>query len=102
MTQGVNPVANGTIKQGLIVASVSSTSATSVAANGYASATVDCSKSGYTPIGVVGIHKTGSASGYSVPSNYYFNGNTLTVELRNTSSSAATVNIQVFVLYQKT
>lgn len=44
---------------------------TPVSASGYAEVTIDATKSGYTPIGVVGINKSGGSSVYCVPSNFY-------------------------------
>lgn len=76
-------------------------SAVSVAASSYATATVDVSKSGYTPLGILQIDKTGSASGYCVPSNWSISGNTASVFLRNTSTSAATVTLSLTILYRK-
>ena len=76
-------------------------SAVSVAASSYATATVDVSKSGYTPLGILQINKTGSASGYCVPSNWSISGNTASVFLRNTSTSAATVTVSLTILYRK-
>ena len=76
-------------------------SAVSVAASSYATATVDVSKSGYTPLGILQIDKTGSASGYCVPSNWSISGNTASVFLRNTSTSAATVTVSLTILYRK-
>lgn len=78
-----------------------SSSSVSVAASGYATATVDVSKSGYTPLGILQIDKTGSASGYCVPSNWSISGNTASVFLRNTSTSAATVTVSLTILYRK-
>lgn len=74
---------------------------TTVSASGYAEVTIDATKSGYTPIGVVGINKTGGSSVYCVPSTFYIDNGTFHMYLRNTSTSSATVTVVVSVLYQK-
>ena len=85
----------------IIETDIKTSSAVSVAASSYATATVDVSKSGYTPLGILQIDKTGTASGYCVPSNWSISSNTASVFLRNTSTSAATVTVSLTILYRK-
>ena len=85
----------------IIETDIKTSSAVSVAASSYATATVDVSKSGYTPLGVLQIDKSGASSGYCVPSNWSISGNTASVFLRNTSTSAATVTVSLTILYRK-
>lgn len=94
-------MANSTIPRQYIVGSVT-TSAISVAANGATTTlSVSASKSGYTPIGVVGYTKAGSSSGYVFLSSMYLDGTNIIYLLRNTFSSAATVTTTFYVLYEK-
>jgi hypothetical protein len=72
----------------------------SIPANGTASAKMDVSKAGYTPIGVVGFANGGSVSFYAY--EHSISGNTLTAALKSTTSSAMTVSYSVYVLYQRT
>lgn len=76
-------------------------SATSVAANSYTTIPIDVSKSGYTPLGVLLLEKTGGSSLYCVPSSWTLSGNTLSVQIRNTAAIDASVSIGVTILYQK-
>ena len=85
----------------IIETDIKTSNAISVAASSYATATVDVSKSGYTPLGILQINKSGSASGYCVPSDWSISGNTASVFLRNTSTSAATVTVSLTILYRK-
>ncbi len=60
----------------------------------------DITKNGYTPLGV--IQQFGSGTGSFAFQDYYIEGNSLIVYVRNVSSSAATLNyIKVVVLYKK-
>lgn len=72
-----------------------------LAGNTYGSVTIDVSKSGYTPIGVIGSRNTGASSGYAAPSHFQFSGNNLTVGLVNTRSSSLTITVVVTVLYER-
>lgn len=94
-------MANSTIPRQYIVGSVT-TSAISVAANGVTNTqSVSASKSGYTPIGVVGYTKSGSSSGYVFLATMYIEGTNIMYLLRNTFSSAAAVTTTFYVLYEK-
>lgn len=73
----------------------------SVPASSGASVTIDATKSGYTPVGILQINKSGGSSGYCVPSHWYVSGNNILMYLRNTYSNAATVNLTLTVLYKR-
>ena len=73
----------------------------SVPASTGASVTIDASKNGCTPVGILQINKSGSANGYCVPSLWYISGNDVYLYFRNTSSSAATVNLTLTILYKR-
>lgn len=78
--------------------------AISITKSYYGEATVNAVKSGYKPIGVLSLSKSGASSGYCVISNYYFNSaNTaLTVGMMNTNTTeTATVTVDAVLLYQR-
>ena len=65
------------------------------------------SQSGYTPVGIVGFDcsnatSSGTGIGSCVPLQFELNGSTVSWQMRNNSSSAAKIAIQVFTLYAKT
>ncbi len=71
----------------------------SVAAGTTKSYSKDVTKNGYTPLGV--IQQFGSGTGSFAFQDYYIEGNSLVVYVRNVSGSAATLNyIKVVVLYK--
>lgn len=80
-----------------------SSSSVSVSSQGFASLPINVSKSGYTPIGVLALVKSGGASGYCAISNFYFNASktTLNVDVVNTYTGTATVSVAVTILYRK-
>ena len=72
----------------------------SIAANSVAIITTDCSKNGYTAIGVVGWANSGSSGFY--PYELRVLSTNLHVHIRNvTSSIISNAGITIFVLYQK-
>lgn len=84
------------------VDSVTASSALSVSAGGFATASFSISKSGYTPLGIVGITKSGTQYTTSVLLAYYISGSTAYVTWRNTATSTgASLTTTVYVLYKK-
>lgn len=73
----------------------------SVPASTGVSVTIDASKNGCTPVGILQMNKSGSANGYCVPSLWYISSNNVYLYFRNTSSSAATVNLTLTILYKR-
>lgn len=74
----------------------------SVPASGYTQRTISgVSVAGYTPIGMVKLTKDGGSSLYCLMSNWSISGDNFSYSLRNTSTSAATVNIYPTILYVK-
>lgn len=76
----------------------------SVSANGTSTITHSCEKSGYRPIGIVGFDlDNGSSSGANVSFVFVFacriSGTTITWQVRNTTSSAAIIKLNAYVLY---
>lgn len=90
-----------TIKSKDMVVDTISKSGITLTANSFIDVIIDATKSGYKPIGVVGISKSGGASVYVVPSTFEIDGNNFKTFLRNTTNSSATVNLIIFILYQK-
>lgn len=79
-------------------------SAESVAAQSYKAITISVAKSGYKPLGVLGISKVGATSGYCLISNLFLDSSatTLTVGVMNVNNSlAATITITVDMLYER-
>lgn len=84
----------------LVIGSV--TKSVSLSAGGYGSFTVDTTKSGYTPLGVVGIAPTGGASGYARLSQFeLLNDNAIHFFVWNMYNSSVTWTIWFKVLYLK-
>ena len=57
--------------------------------------------SGYTPIGIVGIEKNGTASSYCVLYQYKIDGSNAKVYFRNVGTSDASITVTAYVLYRK-
>ena len=70
-----------------------------VAASGIGTATIETAKTGYTPIGIVGIRKSGSSHGTCAIAAYYLDGTTATILLANTSATARTITVRATILY---
>ena len=77
-----------------------SSSSISVAANTTATVTIDIAKSGYTPIGIVGIYAA-DTDVLAIHEFFLGTATTATVILRNTYSAARTTSIRVAILYRK-
>ena len=63
--------------------------------------TIPVSKTGYTPLGIVGVRKTGSGHTSAVIYQEFYDQGNAYVGLRNISSSALTVTIVVKMLFIK-
>lgn len=63
--------------------------------------TIPVSKSGYTPLGLVGVRKTGSGHTSAVIYQEFYDAGNAYVGLRNISSSALTITIAVKILFVK-
>lgn len=72
-----------------------------VGANAFVEETYNVSKSGYTPIGIITINKSGSGSGHCVISQFRISDNNAIVAIRNLNSTAATVSMSITVLYKE-
>jgi hypothetical protein len=84
------------------VDSTTAPSALSVSAGGFATASFSIAKSGYTPLGIVGITKSGTQYTTSVLLAYYISSSTAYVTWRNTATSTgASLTTTVYVLYKK-
>lgn len=95
-------ISNGSERasEGFIVENVEVASGT-IAAGDAENLSVDVTKTGYTPIGIVGVHKTGQSYGYVSISRFYASTTTAYVSIYNNYSSARTYTVSVDVLYQK-
>ena len=62
---------------------------------------IDATKAGYTPIGIIGITKTGTNSSRCFIYEYEISSNHAVVYCRNTSNTATTIRMTVDVLYVK-
>lgn len=83
-----------------------STSSYSIAANGAHTVTLTITKSGYTPLGIVGYSTSGSYSGYSVATSWYLSNRvsgsgTANAYVTNRGSTASTWTTTFYVLWQK-
>lgn len=85
----------------IITTGTVTTSATTVNANSYvADKTVSASKTGYTPIGIIGMSRSGSYHGYCHVYEYYLSGNTIYWSVRNfNTSNNASLTMSFRVLY---
>ena len=85
----------------LVVQQINLTNQTDVAANSYKSWTQSVAKSGYTPVGVVGVYIYNCSN--FVPNRFVINGTTLTCSVRNLTTSAKSMSntSYVKVLYMK-
>ena len=86
---------------GILVDSVTG-AAQAIAAGSTTWWTTDVTKSGYTPLAVVGIEKAGAGSSYSVAYNWTVSGNNAQVGLRNLhASNNYTITPTFYILYLK-
>ena len=85
----------------LVVQQINLTNQKDVAANSYKSWTQSVTKSGYTPVGVVGVYIYNCSN--FVPNRFVIDGTTLTCSVRNLTTSAKSMSntSYVKVLYMK-
>ena len=76
-------------------------SSASLAASGSGNSSGSISKTGKTPMGIVGIEKGGAGNGDVAFTAYYLSGSNAVVSLRNLATSSRTVTCTVHVLYKK-
>lgn len=89
-------------KSNLLTTNTASGSASSIAAEGDASVTIAISKTGYTPLGIIGITKSGSANARVDIASFTISGTNAVVQLHNASNSAkSNIGVTVTVLYVK-
>lgn len=86
----------------LMVTESKSLGSVEIPANGVRSVSANVEKSGYTPLGIVGVTKTGSNNGDAVVSTFNVSGTTATVSLRNQGSATRTPSVTAKILYIKT
>lgn len=87
-------------KSNLLSTATYSGSIASIAAEQSQSVSINVARSGYTPIGIVGITKSGGGSGYVDIAAYSLSGNTATVQCHNANSGArSNIGVTVTVLY---
>lgn len=86
----------------LMVTEAKSLGSVEIPASGVRSVSASVAKSGYTPLGIVGITKTGSNNGDAVVSTFNVSGTTATVSLRNQGSATRTPSVTAYILYIKT
>ena len=60
--------------------------------------TIDCTEAGFTPIGIIGIEKTGTGSSYCIPYEYKIDNTDAKVYFRNFDTSDASIIVTVYVL----
>ena len=84
----------------IMVASVSLSSVTLTANGGTGSATGSVARSGYTPLGIIGVQKSGSGNGQASVTAFMISGTTATVSLYNHATASRTVGVTVYVLYK--
>ena len=86
----------------LMVTEAKSLGSVEMPANSVRSVSASVAKSGYTPLGIVGITKTGSNQGDAIVSTFNVSGTTATVSLRNQGSATRTPSVTAKILYIKT
>ena len=73
-----------------------------IAANNVAETSLDVSKTGYTPLCVVGYNPTGSGVSYLIPYHVYLSGNSVYYAFRNNNNTQRTgITITFYVLYKE-
>ena len=90
----------GTIND-FIVAETQSQSTGSISANNGVELTISATKTGYTPIGIVGIRFTGASSGYCQPRQFRIDNGSAVIYAWNSHTSAHTWTAYCTVLYVK-
>jgi hypothetical protein len=90
----------GTVKD-FIVTDTKSKSTGSISANTGVEVTIDVTKTGYTPIGIIGIRFTGASSGYCQPRQFRIDNGSAIIYAWNSHTSAHTWTAYCTVLYVK-
>lgn len=72
-----------------------------ISASSTTTVTIDVTKVGYTPIGIIRVQKSGTAQAEVVLNRFQINGNEAQIGLLNTKNAERTVNVGITVLYQK-
>lgn len=70
-----------------------------ISGGSYGEVTVSATKTGYTPIGIIGYKITGTNVQNIVPYQMYLNGTTAIAKLRNVGSNSYTPTVTFYVLY---
>lgn len=87
-------------KSNVLSTATYSGSIASIAAEQSQAVSINVARSGYTPIGIVGITKSGGGSGYVDIAAYSLSGTTATVQCHNANSGArSNIGVTVTVLY---
>ena len=72
-----------------------------IASGDTTSTSIDVSKEGYTPIGIIRINKTGANHANVLLNRFHVASNVAQIGLKNTHSASVTITVGVTVLYQK-
>ena len=83
----------------LITTGSVSKAGSAISGGSYGEVTVSATKTGYTPIGIIGYTITGTNAQNIVPYQMYLNGTTATAKLRNVGSNSYTPTVTFYVLY---
>ena len=83
----------------LITTGSVSKAGSAISGGSYGEVTVSATKTGYTPIGIIGYTITGTNVQNIVPYQMYLNGTTATAKLRNVGSNSYTPTVTFYVLY---
>lgn len=71
----------------------------SVSSSGSATATINVAKTGYTPMGIIRIQKSGTGFADIAINRFEIDGNNALIGLTNVKSTARTINLAIRVLY---
>ena len=96
----------GGLPSGLLAEEVVLADNKSITGNNYGNGNKSVSKTGYTPIGIVGMHLENATSGgtlntYCMLHSFYLSGTTAYWIVRNTNSGAAKIKVTATILYIK-
>ena len=92
----------GALNNKWVLATVSNVTIPSVNAGMTVDVTIDATKSGYVPRGLMGFAKGGGANGLLLLSQWYVNGNSLVIRFYNAHTSAVSGDtVTVNLLYEK-
>ena len=97
-------MATGTIDvpQKYIFEEVTVASSQSISSGTGTDYTASASKTGYIPVGIVSVRKTGASFAYTTISGFYIDSNEdIHVAIYNGSTATRTINVYALVMYQK-